>query len=320
MEERERREQQRKLVEVVAGFIWAAAEFEEIHKAYKAKTLTFKDMGRFIDDRGKSLLFKVKESCHALFRGNVAAGLEKEQLFDLAIGTIFHEAMKLRENLYQLEVYGAKGQVLEGREGRRKYKEDFLRQLRKTLGRAERRFKEGMEETRTLLHDATDQLKSLLPDFYSNRLLLRFFLEHPAETARVFGEGGVAKCFEVIHPGGPGQGFAEAGRSYLASARYARACECFRQSLEAGLADPTLPALLSFANGMSLYYAGDLAAALEALQEVIPEADKHAEIRALRPEIGRVARRIAEELRAQGLPGPADRALDLAEGLGDASS
>ncbi len=319
MEERERREQQRKLVEVVAGFISAAAEFEEIHRAYRAKTLTFEDMERFIDDRGKSLLFQVKENCHALFRGNVAAGLEKEQLFDLAIGTIFHEAMKLRENLYQLEVYGAKGQVLGSREGRRKYKEDFLRQLRKTLGRAEKRLKEGMEETRTLLHDATEQLKSLLPDFYSNGLLLRFFLEHPAETALVFGEGGVERCFEVIHPGGPGQGFAEAGRSYLASARYARARECFRQSLEGGLADPALRALLSFATGMSLYYAGDQAAALEALLEVIPDADKHAEIRALRPEIGRVARRIAEELRARGFPGPADRALDLAEGIEGAS-
>jgi tetratricopeptide (TPR) repeat protein len=320
MEGWERRERQRKVVEVVASFIAAADKFEEIHSAYKAKTLTFEDMETFVDDRGKSLLFLVKENCHELFRRHVAASLEKEQLFDLTIGTIFHEAMKLRENLYQLEVYGAKGQALETREGRRRHKDDFVRQLRKTLGRAEKRLKEGMEETRTLLHEATEQLKSLLPDFYSNGLLLRFFLERPDLTGRVFGEGGVESCFEFIHPEGQGQGFAAAGRSYLESARYARARECFRRSLDAGNADPALPGLLAFARGMSLYYAGDQKEALGAFIEVMAETDKRAELEALHPAIARVARRMAGELRTRGFSGQADRALELAEGIEGVSS
>jgi hypothetical protein len=142
--DRDMRERNRRIVEVVARFLQATVAFEEIYQAYRKGALTFAQIGSFVDDRGKSLLFDMKENCHAIFRRNVVAGMEKEQLFDLAVGTIFHEAMKLREDLYQLEVYGAKLRTLESKDGRTKYEDDFLRQLRKITRRAEVRLDEEM--------------------------------------------------------------------------------------------------------------------------------------------------------------------------------
>ena len=55
-------------------------------------------MEEFVDDRGKSCLYRLKEMCHDLFRNADEAGY-KEKLYDITVGYIFHEAMKIREHL-----------------------------------------------------------------------------------------------------------------------------------------------------------------------------------------------------------------------------
>ncbi|MDP3938161.1 MAG: hypothetical protein Q8R92_08485 [Deltaproteobacteria bacterium] len=316
MFDREKRERQRRMVEVVSAYLSAAARFEEIYGAYRQDNLTFEDIEPFIDDKGKSILFEAKQSCHALFRRDTSAAIEKEQLFDLTIGTIFHEAMKLRENLYQLQVYGQQGRALESKAERTKNEEDFLQQLHTILKRAARGFAEGMEETHNLFREATEQLKSLLPDFRSNGLLLRFFHEQPLIIGRIFGDEPGDHPFDVLYPAGRGQSFAATGRSYLESARYGRAQECFLRSIEAGFGDPALPSLLSFSRGMSLFYAGELGEALDAFEEITDRQGLSVESRALLPEIGRVAQRIASEFRARGDSPAAERAAAIAERAG----
>jgi tetratricopeptide (TPR) repeat protein len=316
MFDRGNRERQRRVVEVVSAYLTAAARFEEIYDAYREDNLTFEDIEPFIDDKGKSVLFQAKETCHALFRHNTSTAIEKEQLFDLTIGTIFHEAMKLRENLYQLQVYGMQGRALESKSGRTKNEEDFLLQLHTILKRAARGFAEGMEETLNLFREATEQLKSLLPGFRSNGLLLRYFHEQPGLAGRIFGEQPGDHPFEVLYPQGRGQTFAAAGRSYLESARYSRAQECFLRSIEAGFGDPALPSLLSFSRGMSLFYAGEQEEALDAFEEITDRQGFSVESRALLPEIGRAARRISSELRARGDLQGAERAATIAERAG----
>ena len=312
MENREQRERKRKVVEIVSGFLSAVVRFEEIHNTFWKRELAFEDVESFIDDRGKSVLFQLKENCHALFRRNVSAGMEKELLFDLTVGTIFHEAMKLRENLYQLQFYGPQSEALEAKKDRTRYEEDFRRQLAKILHRAENRFEEGMEETRTLISEATQQLKSLLPDFNTNGLLMRFFVEQPELIKKVFG-GAVADPLELMHPGRKPESLALAGRSYLESARYAKAQECFRLSLDEGCEDPELPSLLTIARGMSLYYAGEQEEAIAAFEEVASLGGQSEEVKIRLPEIGRAARRLASDLRTQRKIAAAERASALAE-------
>src|SRR5215831_5009120 len=69
----------------------------------------FEEVQALAGDTESSALFRLKERCHALFRaGELGGDLPRVALFDLAVGSLFHEAMKLRENLYQLQVYAPK--------------------------------------------------------------------------------------------------------------------------------------------------------------------------------------------------------------------
>jgi len=75
---------------------------------------------RLVGDDERSVLFRLKERCHALFRGGDRApgiATQREALFDLAVGSLFHEAMKFRENLYQRTVYGPKVRALRSQSG-----------------------------------------------------------------------------------------------------------------------------------------------------------------------------------------------------------
>jgi len=311
--DREVRERNRRIVEVVAGFLQAGIAFEEIYQTYRKGTLTFAQIESFVDDRGKSLLFQMKEICHALFRRNAVAGMEKEPLVDLAIGTIFHEAMKLREDLYQLEVYGAKLRTLEAKEGRTRYEDDFLRQLRKITRRAEVRLDEEMDETRTLFRETSEQLKTLLADFGSNGLLVRFFHENVDLVQKVYGGGGVEDLLDLMYPGGYAQSLAAAGKSYLESARFDRAEACFRQSIERGYADALAPHYLAFSRGMALYYAAKLEEALPEIEQAAAGLSDHPEASAWMVVIARAARRMSPELRVRGRIESADRATAVAE-------
>ncbi len=312
MMDREARERQRKVVQIVAGFLSAAAAFEEIYQAYRQGSLSFAKLESFVDDRGKSLLFEVKEICHALFRRNVVAGMEKEQLFDLAIGTIFHEAMKLREDLYQIETYGTKYRQLEEKEGRTKYEEDFLRQLRKIFRRAEVRLDEEMDETKSLFRETAEQLKTLLADFGSNGLLVRFLHENVDLVHRVFGGRGVEDLFEVMYPGGYPQSLIVAGWSYLESARFDKAHECFERAAARGATDPALPALDSYTRGMALSFGLNYEETFAAFEEAIPRLLDRSEGKALLPLAARTLHRLAPEMRMRGRSDLADRAVELA--------
>ena len=73
-----------------------------VHKAcndcmslFKSGELRFNVMEEFVDDRGVSCLYRLKQMCHELFR-NAEEASYKEKLYDMTVGYIFHEAMKLR--------------------------------------------------------------------------------------------------------------------------------------------------------------------------------------------------------------------------------
>src|SRR5208337_5094678 len=78
--------------------------FNHCMELYKGGQLTFVEMEEFVDDRGKSCLYRLKQMCHGLFRTTCEAAY-KEKFYDITVGYIFHEAMKLRECIYQLEYY-----------------------------------------------------------------------------------------------------------------------------------------------------------------------------------------------------------------------
>ena len=135
MERKAQRLQDRKILEMIRGLFLAQIAFQEIFKKYKRHQLRFSDIERWVDDRGQSLLYLLKEQCHAIFRFTKTDSLhKKEWLLDLAIGSIFHEAMKLRENIYQLEVYRPQYLQYKLKAGKTDYEQDYLNNSKRSCG------------------------------------------------------------------------------------------------------------------------------------------------------------------------------------------
>ena len=97
------------LVDIVREFLLAHRLLRRLFERQRSGGLRFDELQALAGDTEASVLFRLKERCHALFRAGVFGDdVPRVALFDLAVGSLFHEAMKLRENLYQLEVYAPK--------------------------------------------------------------------------------------------------------------------------------------------------------------------------------------------------------------------
>ena len=95
---------EKKQIDLINEFICVHRTCNHCLELHRRGDLTFSDVEEFVDDRGKSSLYRLKQMCHDLFR-NAAEVAYKEKFYDITVGYIFHEAMKLRECIYQLEYY-----------------------------------------------------------------------------------------------------------------------------------------------------------------------------------------------------------------------
>ena len=103
------------LVYIVRDFLIVHRMFRDVTARYWSGALRFEQVQALVGDSEESVLFRLKERCHALFRADSEGEVVRvgpEALFDLAVGSLFHEAMKFRESLYQRDVYGPKVRAL----------------------------------------------------------------------------------------------------------------------------------------------------------------------------------------------------------------
>jgi tetratricopeptide (TPR) repeat protein len=263
MERKNLRIRGRKILEMIRGLFLAYIAFQKIYNKHKGKQLHFSDIEHWVDDRGESILYLLKEQCHALFRYTGTGPFHKrEWLLDLAIGSIFHEAMKLRENIYQLEVYRPQYLQYNLKAGNTVYEKDYLMQFERIISRAEQGVIEGMEETRSLFHDAKAQLLDYFEAGSENPHLVRFLLEHQTLLQKIYGKKGVKEVFHRLFQNGFLDAYRMAGQSYLDSEHYDLSSLYFSKALKLDSYDPELQSLLNFSFGMDAYYRNDYPEAL----------------------------------------------------------
>ena len=247
----------RNLLEMIRRLLLAEVAFQEFLKKYKEGKLRFSDIGDWVDDRGQSLLYTLKEQSHSLFRIGAKGPVQKnEWLLDLAIGSIFHEAMKLRENIYQMEVYRPRYLQFKSRMGRtpHDYEKDYLQQFERIISRAEQGVQEGMEETRSLFKDAIEQLTDFLKKNPENPYLIRFLLEHEPLLQRVYGDRRAKEVFHLMFKKGSLDAYSVAGRSYLQSGHYDLASLYFSKASKMEPDNHELQFFMNFSLGMKAYY------------------------------------------------------------------
>jgi tetratricopeptide (TPR) repeat protein len=257
------------IVEIVRGFLKSMLIFADMVNGYHEGNLKFSKSEELVDVTRSSPLFDLKERCHSRFRYHEGEPCdEKEKLFDLTIGSIFHEAMKLKENLYQLEVYGPRYLELEARLGNPLPEREFHR-FRKIILRAEQGLKEGMEDLKELFQDVKEQLCELLREYSKNQLLVRFLLENRTLLQKVYGRGGLEKIFASMFKGGIDQAYWAAGNSYLESQYFDMAHRVLKKALNRQPENEMLKFICQYASGASSYYVNDYQNALQKFRGLV---------------------------------------------------
>jgi tetratricopeptide (TPR) repeat protein len=260
------------IVEIVRGFLKSVLIFADMVNGYHQGNLKFSKSEELVDVTRSSPLFDLKERCHSRFRYQEGEPCdEKEKLFDLTVGSIFHEAMKLKENLYQLEIYGPRYLELEARLGNPLPEREFHR-FRKIILRAEQGLKEGMEDLKELFQDVKEQLCELLREYSKNQLLVRFLLENRALLQKVYGRGGLEKIFASMFKGGIDQAYWAywaAGNSYLESQYFDMAHRVLKKALNRQPENEMLKFICQYASGASSYYVNDYQNALQKFRGLV---------------------------------------------------
>src|SRR5260221_8784882 len=154
-----------RILEILRDFVEVDRLVRGLARRHRAHGLRFPELAALIRDDESSVLFRLKERTHTLFRGPgsaVRGSTHREALFDLAVGSLFHEAMKLRENLYQREVYGPRVRALQTEAGEES--KALFDEFEKMLGAVDERLNEGVRELEALAQQTPDQRPLLIAD------------------------------------------------------------------------------------------------------------------------------------------------------------
>jgi tetratricopeptide (TPR) repeat protein len=242
---------EKKQIDLVKESICVYEKCMECRGLFKAGQLGFTSIEDFVDDRGKSCLYRLKEMCHELYRNSDDASY-KEKLYDITVGYIFHEAMKMRENLYQLEYYKPYCDIAvhDLTEKEKKIVHDINIMIKK----ADIRLREGLKETRTLLNELVEQLRDLIVAYRGNYLLPRFIFENERSLVRIYGKKGFKELLGMMYADGRLLLYFNAAQSYLESEYYDLARKLFQKIIRLDSKNRETLFLYRYASAFNFYF------------------------------------------------------------------
>jgi len=258
---------ERRVAMIVRDFMEAYALSSHIQGRPHGEDLEFSWIERLVGETEESALYRLKEECHALFRlngGRSRMELQAEELFDLAVGALFHEGMKLRESFYLTTAYGPR---LERMMAEGSASGPMAEAFRRVFEAGRRRMLESETEVAELFRETRDQLLILLHQMPASGAVARSLVEDPERTRAVFGmelPGLLSRVYGSSH-----DGFKLAVESLLENGHFVEAAALLARE-ELGDGD-FWRAAECFAVGMARYYAGDPQAALESLSRWVSD-------------------------------------------------
>jgi hypothetical protein len=181
----------------------------------------------------KGPLRLLHDLCQRLWPEGGQGRAAEEPLIGWLISSIFHEAMKLKEDVQILNsstssAFKQRGpdnglasafrlhRVIDRKGIVRRVAVDVMRQ---------------MEQLGFLFGQTSNMLRAALPALVTNILLIRFLVEHEDMVDELWGEH-LASIFLDMFPGQAGQGFCAAGRSYMSGHWHTRALVMYRRALD----------------------------------------------------------------------------------------
>ena len=240
----------------------------EVMALYAKSELSFGRMEEFVDDRGKSCLYRLKQMSHELFRNTEEASY-REKFYDITVGYIFHEAMKLRENVYQLEYYKPQYETLVASDELTALEKKVVHEFDALILKARKRLKEGLKEVKMLLKDLVTQLKDLLKLYRTNYLLPRFILENQKALVKIYHKKGFFELLNDMYEHGRSTLIYKAAQSYLDSEYYGSAKLLFQKVASIDRDNCKARFMFLYASAFASYFKNRMARALYCAREAL---------------------------------------------------
>lgn len=310
------------MVDIIREFLAVHASATEFVRRHEEGSLTFEEVEGWVGDDASSELYRLKERCHTMFRPSASdAGLEIREgaLLDLTVGSLFHEAMKLRENLYQQERYGPRVAALR-REGDRESL-DLFAEFEKILATSSVRLDESVAEVQVMLGQTRKQLRRLIVQHGATGIVARSLYETEEQLVCVYPQG-LDALYAEIH-GDAVSGFVMAAESYLDSAYYGEALAVLAEARRRAPQRKDVERATDYAEGMQAFFSRDYERSVARIGDWLaggPAADQPDRVRLAlagtshvealaegeaQPDIVRQAAEISAALRALIQPKPA---------------
>jgi hypothetical protein len=290
---------EKKQIDLIKESIGVYALCIEVIDLYAKRQLSFGRMEEFVDDRGKSSLYRLKQMCHELFR-NVDEATYREKFYDITVGYIFHEAMKLRENVYQLEYYKPQYSTLVNSDELTSLEKKIIHEFDILIHKAEKRLKEGLKEVRVLLKDLVVQLKDLLKLYRNNYLLPRFILENEKALVKIYGKKGFAELLNDMYEHGRFTLIYKAAQSYLESEYYSCARLLFQKAVNMDQDDRRARFMFLYASAFSSYFKNRLAKSLSFAREALALAVRMGDLHSSNQSLEKLISDVLKELKKRG--------------------
>ncbi len=230
---RRMREEQERVSETVLLFLRSRAKLDEmVAKAASVGGIPFEDIDSFVEN----WLFELKEECHWLYRRQERADtLEPSTavLFDLLVGSLFHQFMKCKEGTYQVQRYAPKYAALRkalNRPDAPKQAETFLREGERIIARARRALQQEFAYAVELFSEAAIALRYVLAENRDNPLLVRTLVENEKLLDAVYGPRALEKLLREMYDDHPATGYVVAASDFFDGGWYDRARELCKRA------------------------------------------------------------------------------------------
>ncbi len=186
-------------------------------------------------ERDTGPLWQLKDLCHRIWPQQLQELHGHGVLVDWLIGSLFHEAMKLKENLYLLGTYGPSAAALGGvaRPGLGcddKPPLSRMADLDTLVERTAATVAGQLERIGFLFGQVNYILRLMIPDLAVNPLVIRLLAEREQEVVDLWGES-LEELFAEVLGRRAADGFCLAGASYLDGHWRRQALAMYRRAL-----------------------------------------------------------------------------------------
>jgi hypothetical protein len=237
---------------LVQDFFAAKNYFDELQTHHNKKgSLPYSMIDVWVGrESDKGPLWHLQEQSHRLYRSSGLAISLYENLFDWAVSSIFHESMKLKEDIYQVESYKPLQELGLSDDQAQRELAETIQEYYALIDRASRSLNEEIESIGDLFTKGLLHLRSLIVTYRNNALLLQFLIDNEKTVETMFGQGALQQILQEMFPSGVHEAYILISESCMQNGWYSRARKYLDTAMKTGAANKGLQERLAAKLGL----------------------------------------------------------------------